>query len=70
MLKRIELHGNNKKRKTKRTKLSIKVKFRHMIATCMTLLSKHNKHATVSVKKENKDTTKNNGCIISRVFTT
>ena len=48
----------NKKRETKRIKLSIKDKFRHMVATCMTLLSKHNKHAAVSVKRERKTTTK------------
>ena len=46
------------KNNTKRTKLNIKDKFRHMVATCMTLLSKHNKHATVSVKKGKKDMVK------------
>ena len=49
---------NNKKRKRKRTKLNVKDKFRSIVAICMTLLSKHNKHATVSVKRGKKDTTK------------
>ena len=30
-----------------------------MVATCITLLSKHNKHATVSVKKGKRDMAKN-----------
>ena len=48
----------NKKRKTKKTNLNIKDKFRHMVATCMTLLYIHNKHATVLVKKGKQDTAK------------
>ena len=40
-----------KKKKNNRTKLKIKDKFRSIIVTSMTVISKANKHATVSVKK-------------------